>query len=202
MILLLVKLASHWTAWLQQEAYSQLGLPRIISQPLAAKSVPRAEVAAAVLAILLDKDLTISRLNTRLARVEGEHKALVQRYMQLRGLVGMQGIIGEPFCWHIIFAVSCLRHSKTCDLLCIGHLSRMLQAVRDCRSHHREAPCCLHAEYAEEGMASQPQQGNGSRVRSWEEYLARKPELRTRIASETRWHPSWIPGRWEVPLLL
>ena len=78
-----------------QEAYTQLGLPKIISEPLAAKTVPRAEVAAAVLAILLDKDLTIARLNTRLARVEGEHKALVQRYMQLRGLVSMQGIIGK-----------------------------------------------------------------------------------------------------------
>lgn len=65
-------------------------------------------------------------------------------------------------------------------------------------SHQLEDPCGLHAEYAEEGMASQPHQGNGSRVRSWEAYLAQKPELQDRIAAKTRWHPSWIPGRIEA----
>ena len=48
-----------------------------------------------MLAIILDKDLAIAKHNARLARLEGEHGALVQRYMQLRGHVGMQGIIGE-----------------------------------------------------------------------------------------------------------
>ena len=89
---------------LVQAPYVSLGLPPHLAKLLSHEQVPSAEVAAHVLLLLNSKDkdsmghaLAKSQLETKLQERKAQCEAVTERYLRIRGLCSVRGMLGAGF---------------------------------------------------------------------------------------------------------
>ena len=100
---------------LVQAPYVSLGLPPHLAKLLSHEQVPSAEVAAHVLLLLNSKDkeavqnkmeavqdsmglaLAKSQLEVKLQEKKAQHEAVTDRYLRVRGLYSVRGMLGAGF---------------------------------------------------------------------------------------------------------